>query len=156
MKLKRSIAALLLAVLLTSAVSCAPHTGIPDDSTQTNETTAENESTDNIAEKELTLYDGADNIFRIVTATSPTDSERSFAEELAAKARSVFKVKPETNSVRLRKNPRISSTPSAMLARPRSSLRPGRAGLGLSVAPSELMNRMIAAESLATQVTEAC
>ena len=51
---------------------------------------------------------------------------------------------------------RISSTPSAMLARPRSSLRPGRAGLGLSVAPSELMNRMIAAESLATQVTEAC
>ena len=96
MKLKRSIAALLLAVLLTSAVSCSPHTGIPDDSTQTNETTVENESTDNIVENELTLYDGADNIFRIVTATSPTDSERSFAEELAAKARSVFKVKPET------------------------------------------------------------
>ena len=51
---------------------------------------------------------------------------------------------------------RISSTPRAMLARPRSSPRPGRAGLGLSVEPSELMSRMIAPESLVTQVTEVC
>ena len=87
---------MLLAALLMTFISCAPHTNDPSTDAVTSDTETSSELTDVELQRKLTLYDGADNLFRIVTASSPTDAEKAFAEELAVEIKSTLGKKPET------------------------------------------------------------
>jgi hypothetical protein len=96
MQLKKFLSAMLLAALLMTFISCAPHTNDPSTDAVTSDTKTSSALTDVDPQRKLTLYDGADNLFRIVTASAPTDVEKAFAEELAGEIKSTLGKKPET------------------------------------------------------------